>query len=52
VMGGVLATFLPLRMTVLIGAVIASTAFLWVLLSPVRSLREIPTSERETATQA
>jgi MFS family permease len=41
--GGILASFLPLRTTVLIGAAISSTAFLWVLLSPVRSLREIPT---------
>ncbi len=46
VVGGVLATFLPLRTTVLIGAAIASTAFLWVLASPVRSLREIPKGAR------
>ena len=41
--GGLLASFLPIRTTILIGALIASTAFLWVLLSPVRSLREMPT---------
>lgn len=46
VIGGTLASFLPLRTTVLIGAVVASSAFLWVLLSPVRSLREIPTTAR------
>jgi MFS family permease len=42
IVGGVLATFLPLRTTVLIGAVVEVLAFLWVLFSPVRSLREIP----------
>jgi MFS family permease len=41
--GGLLASFLPLRTTILIGAAIGSSAFLWVLASPVRSLREIPT---------
>jgi MFS family permease len=46
ILGGALASFLPLRTTVLIGAVIASTAFIWLLLSPVRSLREIPRSAR------
>ena len=46
VAGGILASFLPLRTTVLIGAAIASSAFLWVLVSPVRSLREIPKSAR------
>jgi MFS family permease len=43
--GGLLASFLPIRTTILIGALIGSTAFLWVLLSPVRSLREMPTGE-------
>jgi len=43
--GGLLASFLPIRTTILIGALIASPAFLWVLLSPVRSLREMPTGE-------
>jgi MFS family permease len=42
VIGGVLGSFLPLRTTILIGGLVASTAFLWVLASPVRSLREIP----------
>ena len=40
--GGILASFVPLRTTVLVGAAISCTAFLWVLLSPVRTLREIP----------
>jgi MFS family permease len=44
--GGLLASFLPLRTTILIGATVASVAFLWVLASPVRSLREIPTQAR------
>jgi MFS family permease len=43
--GGLLASFLPLRTTIGIGAAVATTAFLWVLLSPVRSLREIPKDE-------
>ena len=50
VVGGILGSFLPLRMTILIGAIIASTAFLWVLASPVRSLREIPKSHRSEVT--
>ncbi len=41
-MGGVLASFLPVRTTILVGAAVSSAAFLWVLLSPVRSLRVIP----------
>jgi len=49
VIGGILASFLPLRTTILIGAAIASTAFLWLLLSPVRSLRAIPTTARDGA---
>jgi len=47
--GGVLATFLPLRTTVLIGTLVASVAFLWVLASPVRSLKTIPTNSRPDA---
>jgi MFS family permease len=45
VIGGVLASFLPIRTTVMIGGLVACTAFLWVLASPVRSLREIPKPE-------
>ena len=44
--GGILASFLPLRTTILIGGAIACSAFLWVLASPVRSLRVIPTVAR------
>jgi MFS family permease len=46
IVGGTLASFLPLRTTILIGAAIESLAFLWVLASPVRSLREIPRTAR------
>jgi MFS family permease len=52
VAGGILASILPLRVTVLIGAMISSSAFLWVLASPVRSLRSIPKAARtETIAQ-
>jgi hypothetical protein len=40
---------IPVRTTIMIGAVISSLAFLWVLLSPVRSLRVIPGAEAGTA---
>jgi MFS family permease len=49
VIGGILATFLPLRTTILIGALVGASAFLWVLASPVRSLREIPKPARPEA---
>ncbi len=42
--GGLLATFLGLRSAVGISVLGGGLAFLWVLLSPVRSLREIPES--------
>jgi MFS family permease len=41
--GGLLASVFPVRVAILVGAVVAATAFLWLLFSPVRSLREIPT---------
>ena len=47
--GGVLASFIPVRTTIGIGAAVASFAFLWVLFSPVRSLREIPEAADVTA---
>ena len=49
VAGGILASVLPLRTTVLIAALISSSAFLWLLASPVRALREIPRSSRAEA---
>jgi MFS family permease len=44
--GGILGSFLPLRTAILIGAVVSATAFLWIVASPVRSLREIPKGAR------
>ena len=46
--GGLVASFLPLRTTILIGAAVSAVAFLWVLFSPVRSLREIPRDPQTT----
>jgi MFS family permease len=46
IIGGVLATFLPLRTTILIGTLLSSLAFLFILFSPVRSLQAIPSGER------
>jgi MFS family permease len=43
--GGLLASVFPVRVAILAGAIVASTAFLWVLFSPVRALREIPTTQ-------
>jgi MFS family permease len=43
--GGLLASFLPLRTTILFGGAVTAVAFLWVLFSPVRSLRTIPAQE-------
>jgi MFS family permease len=47
--GGLLGSFLPLRTTIAIGGLVAATAFLWVLFSPVRSLRVIPSGEEPAA---
>jgi hypothetical protein len=41
--GGALATWVGLRETILIGAIGGGLAFLWLLLSPMRGVREIPT---------
>mgnify|MGYP001558783333 FL=1 len=40
--GGILGVIIGIRLTILIMAVGGSLAFLWVLLSPVRSLKEVP----------
>jgi len=48
VLGGILASFVPLRTTVLVGGLVSSLAFLWILFSPVRSLREIPQTRRSS----
>jgi MFS family permease len=41
-LGGVLGTWVGLRETIVIGAVGGGLAFLWILLSPQRHLREMP----------
>ncbi len=40
--GGAIATLLPLRATILVGGAICSVAFLWLAASPVSELRAIP----------
>jgi MFS family permease len=47
VMGGLLATFVPVRVALVVAALASSAAVLPVLFSPLRSLRDIP-SEDET----
>jgi MFS family permease len=49
VLGGLIASFIPLRATILVGGVVTAVSFLWVLFSPVRSLREIPRQARQAA---
>jgi len=46
IMGGILGTLIGIRETILITAIGQSLAFLWVLFSPVRSVKEIP--QRQT----
>jgi len=41
-LGGALATWVGLRETIVIGAIGAGLAFLWILFSPQRHLREMP----------
>ena len=45
VLGGLLATMLPVRFALMIAALGSFTSSLWVLFSPLRGLREIPTAE-------
>jgi len=42
VMGGLLGGLIGIRETILLTSVATSLAFLWVMFSPVRSVREIP----------
>ena len=53
-MGGVMATILPVRVALIIAALGSFTSVLWVLFSPLRSLRDIPGEEgaEEDASQA
>jgi hypothetical protein len=41
-LGGTLGTLVGLRETIVIGAIGGGLAFLWILLSPQRHLREMP----------
>ena len=45
--GGVLGTTLGLRETILLGGALGLVSFLFVLFSPVRSLREVPVTEED-----
>ncbi len=47
--GGGLGTMIGLRQTLLVGAVGMSLAFVWVLFSPVRTLRRHPATLTEQA---
>ena len=47
--GGVLTALIGLRPTLFVGAIGASLAFLPLLFSPVRSLREVPEEEPAAA---
>jgi MFS family permease len=49
--GGALGTWIGLRETLLIGSIGGGSAFLWVLLSPMRSVREMPTETIDTAVE-
>lgn len=45
ILGGVLGTLFGVRPAILIGAIGTTLAFLWVLFSPVRNIKEIPKRE-------
>jgi MFS family permease len=47
--GGAVATWVGLRETIVIGAIGAGSAFLWILLSPWRSVREMPTGPMDVS---
>lgn len=51
-LGGMLATLLPIREAVVVAALASSLSFLWVLFSPIRSLREMPTLDGEAGSGA
>ena len=51
-LGGVMGTVLGIRETILITAVATSLAFLWVLSSPVKSVKEIPQRQEEPSVAA
>jgi MFS family permease len=47
VMGGLMATVLPVRVALIIAALGSFASSLWVLFSPLRSLREMPDEQEE-----
>jgi MFS family permease len=49
VVGGALGTWIGLRETLVVGAVGSGAAFLWILLSPMRGVREMPTEPIDVA---
>jgi MFS family permease len=50
--GGILGTVIGVRQGLLVGSIIALTAWLWVFFSPVRKLREPPAAWRPDAAEA
>ncbi|MCS7006057.1 MAG: MFS transporter [Thermoleophilia bacterium] len=50
-LGGALATWIGLRETIVVGAIGGGLAFLWLLLSPQRRLRELPEPVADAATE-
>ncbi len=50
--GGALATWIGLRETIVIGAVGAGSAFLWILFSPMRSVRAMPTGPMDASLES
>jgi len=51
VVGGALGTWIGLRETLIIGSIGAGASFLWILFSPMRSVREMPTEPLEPDTE-
>jgi MFS family permease len=49
--GGALATWIGLRETIVVGAVGAASAFLWILFSPMRSVRAMPTGPMDVSAE-
>ena len=46
--GGALGTWIGLREALVVGSIGATLAFLWILFSPMRGVRDMPTEELET----
>jgi MFS family permease len=52
VVGGALGTWVGLRETLVIGSIGSGLSFLWILFSPMRSVRDIPTEPLEAPLEA